>query len=93
LYNRIRGGKGSSCIEKRPYQGVPYLSLAYITHIKVVTEEARKYFAGEANEELLKLAFITNSGFSKIVGNIFLTIDRPKRLQGYLQIKKKHLYG
>jgi hypothetical protein len=74
----LEAAKEVVALRKNLTKGVSYLSLVYITHIKVVTKEARKYLANHANEELLKLAIITNSGFSKILGNIFLTIDRPK---------------
>jgi hypothetical protein len=74
----LEAAKEVVALRKNLTKGVSYLSLVYITHIKVVTKEARKYLANHANEELLKLAIITNSGFSKILGNIFLTIERPK---------------
>jgi hypothetical protein len=73
----LEAAKEVVALRKNLTKGVSYLSVVYITHIKVVTKEARKYLANQANEELQKLA-ITNSGFSKILGNIFLTIDRPK---------------
>jgi hypothetical protein len=61
------------------YSGdVSYPVLSYIQYIKVISKEAREYFAcKEACEKIIKGAVIVDSGFSRILGNIFLTIDKP----------------
>jgi hypothetical protein len=73
----LEAAKEIVALRKTMTRGVAYPSVAYINFIKVVTKEARKYFAEETTGQLVKLALITDSGFSKILGNIFLTLDNP----------------
>jgi hypothetical protein len=72
----LEAAKEIVALRKQLTKEVPYPCIAYINYIKVVTKEARKYLASEDNGQLLKLA-LTDSGFSKILGNIFLSLDKP----------------
>jgi len=56
----------------------PFLNLAYITALNKVTKEARDFFStGEGMHCIKKLALITTSPISKMVGNFFLQISKP----------------
>jgi hypothetical protein len=65
-------------LRKKIVRGISYPALAYIKHIKVVSKEARKYFAEEGTVGMTKGALLTDSGFSKVLGNLFLLLDKPK---------------
>jgi hypothetical protein len=65
-------------MRKKVVKGVSYPALAFIKNLKVVSKEARKYFAEEGTEGMTMGALLTDSGFSKILGNLFLAIDKPK---------------
>ena len=57
-------------------QGVLYPPLIYVKHLKVVSVDARKYFAKQGAAHL-RGAVIVDSGFSKILGNMFSMINKP----------------
>ena len=45
--------------------------------VKIITPEARKYFAMEGYEGISKMAIVTNSTMKAILANIYITIDKP----------------
>jgi hypothetical protein len=55
-----------------------YRMLIEIRGLKSVTKEAREYMAEEGAALVLAAAFIISSPLSKLLGNIFLAINRPK---------------
>jgi hypothetical protein len=73
----LKAAKEIVSLRKEFTKGVAFPALAYIKHVKVVSKEARDYFAVEGTDLLLKLALVTDSGFSKILGNMFLLLDKP----------------
>jgi hypothetical protein len=56
-----------------------YPSLVYLTLLNTtVTKEARDFFSGgEGIKYMKKLALLTNSPISKMVGNFYLKINQP----------------
>lgn len=58
--------------------GVPHLVLSYNKNIKTISKEAREFFATkEGCEGIIKGAIVVDSGFSKIIGNLFLSVNKP----------------
>jgi hypothetical protein len=56
-----------------------YPMLVDIRNIKNATKEARKYMGSdEAGEGVSKAAIIIDSNFSAVIGNLFLTLNKPK---------------
>jgi hypothetical protein len=63
---------------KRVSGGQTYPALVFINNIKSVSKSARDYFASdEAANNIVASAFIVGSSVSKIMGNIFLTFNKP----------------
>ena len=59
-------------------EGKPYLILVEIDKIKAVENKARSYFAStEGTRQLIAAALIANSYLSRIIGNFFLTFNKP----------------
>jgi hypothetical protein len=56
--------------------GKLYPPLIYVKHLKVVSSDARKYFATKGSADL-RGAVIVDSGFSRILGNMFFALDKP----------------
>jgi hypothetical protein len=73
----LEAAKEIVALRKKFTLGVAYPALAYIKYVKTISKEAREYFADEGTDLLVKLALVTDSGFSKILGNIFLELDKP----------------
>jgi hypothetical protein len=65
-------------LRKKFTNGQAYPAIAFIKHVKVISKEARKYLAEEGSELITKGALVSDSGFSKILGNMFLALDKPK---------------
>jgi hypothetical protein len=57
-------------------QGVAYPPLIYVKHLKIISSGAKKYFATKAVPNL-RGAVIVDSGINKILGNMFLVLDKP----------------
>ena len=74
----LEAAKETVALRKKFTGGIPYPALAYIKHVKVISKEARTYLADEGSDELTKGALVTDSGFSRILGNMFLALDKPK---------------
>ena len=50
-----------------------------ISNLKSISAESRKYYGGTETTQIQHaLAIITTSKFSKILGNFFMTFNRPK---------------
>jgi hypothetical protein len=58
--------------------GTDYPTLSYIDGLSSVTKEARDYFSkGDGIKHMKRLALITTSPISRIVGNFWMQISRP----------------
>jgi hypothetical protein len=58
--------------------GTDYPQLSYIDGLSSVTKEARDYFSkNDGIKHMKRLALITTSPISRIVGNFWLQISRP----------------
>lgn len=68
------------CVEKRlsVFKGFSYPSHIDMRTIKTISKEARKYFADEGSRGIVAGALIVEFPFSEMLGNIFLTINKPK---------------
>jgi hypothetical protein len=69
-----------ACVQKRIAfsEGISYPCLFDITHIKPVNKEVREYFATEGAKLIKAGAIITKSLFTKMLANIFLSINKPQ---------------
>lgn len=55
-----------------------YPSLVLISQVNNVTKEARDYFStGDGVKHMKKMALLTNSPIGRMVGNFYLTINKP----------------
>ena len=54
-----------------------YPALIYMKGIKSVTKEAREYMAKEGVQLLTAGALVISSPLSKVIGNLFLRINKP----------------
>lgn len=59
-------------------EGESYPCLFDITSVKEFTGEARNYLANEGNDLVLASAILTNSPVSKMIGNFFIAVNKPK---------------
>ena len=59
-------------------QGNAYPTLFDIREVKSTTKEARDYLANEGNELVMASALLVNSSVTKMIGNFFITVSRPK---------------
>lgn len=68
-----------ACVESRIFfaKGNSYPLLIDMKGIKSTTREAREYMASVGVTLVKAGALITGSPFNRMLGNIFLTIDRP----------------
>ena len=57
-------------------KGELYPPLVYVKHLKVVSADARKYFATKGAAHI-RGAVMVDSGFSRILGNMFFAVDKP----------------
>jgi hypothetical protein len=60
-------------------KGKTYKGLVYITHVKVVGEDAKQFLAKEGYEGVEKAALVSSSVFMTILGNIFISFNKPIR--------------
>lgn len=58
--------------------GESYPCLFDITTVKKITAEARNYLANEGNELVLASAILINSPITKMIGNFFIAVNKPK---------------
>jgi len=58
--------------------GVSYPSLFDIRNVKSTTKDARDYMANEGNDLVLSSALLVNSSVTRMIGNFFITVSRPK---------------
>ena len=68
------------CVEARiKYSaGISYPVCIYLTGVKSATKEAREYLAEEGTRLVKAGALIIGSPVTKILGNIFLRINKPE---------------
>jgi hypothetical protein len=67
------------CVEARLsfYEGNSYPLLVDMKGIKSTSQRARDYLASVGIVQVKAGAFVTGSAMNRIIGNIFLTIDKP----------------
>lgn len=69
----------ASCNERIKFaDGKSYPCLFDITAIKKVTREARVYLANEGDELVSASAILVNSAITKMIGNFFIDVDKPR---------------
>jgi hypothetical protein len=58
--------------------GKDYPFMGYMEGVSSATKEARDFFSrGDGIKHMKKLALLTNSPISRMIGNFFLTISKP----------------
>ncbi len=62
-----------------------------MTFIETITPEARAYMAKEGYEGLEKLAMITNSTMLTVIGNLYITMNKPVKPTGLFSNKEDAL--
>jgi hypothetical protein len=85
----LNAAKEIMALVKKIRKGISYPVLSYNKNIKAISKEAREFFATkEGCEGLVKGAIVVDSGFSKIIGNLFLSVNKPV-IQGKLFTNKE----
>jgi hypothetical protein len=60
-------------------KGKIYKGIAYTSHMGMISPEARKYLAEAGYQGVDKVAVITNSHISNLIGNLFILINKPPK--------------
>jgi hypothetical protein len=60
-------------------KGKSYKVMLYTSLMGMVTPEARQYLSQEGYQGVTRLAMITNSPISTLMGNLFVSINKPPR--------------
>jgi hypothetical protein len=58
-------------------KGKTYKGLIYVTHIKVMGDDAKKFLAKEGCEGIEKAALVSSSAFMAMLGNVFISFNKP----------------
>ena len=58
--------------------GQSYPCLFDIREVKSTSKEARDFMANEGNDLVVSSALLVNSSVTKMIGNFFITVSRPK---------------
>jgi hypothetical protein len=58
-------------------EGEIYNGIAYVDNIELITPEAKAYMAATGFKGMNYLALIVNSKFKTLLGNLFITFDKP----------------
>ncbi|MBA3706187.1 MAG: STAS/SEC14 domain-containing protein [Bacteroidetes bacterium] len=68
------------CVNERIQfsQGKDYPCLINMKGLKSVTKEAREYMSTEGEKNIIAAALLIGSPLSKMIGNIFLSLNKPK---------------
>jgi hypothetical protein len=57
----------------------PHKAIFFMSHAAVISADARTFFATDAGYEgLLKLALVSNSQLNSMIGNLFISLNKPK---------------
>ena len=73
-------------------KGEKVLSIINITNVKSIEHKARQYYSSPEAERAYKaVALIVNSPISKMLGNFFLGLNKPKMPVKLFDIKEKGL--
>ncbi len=59
-------------------EGQEYPSLFDIRNVKSTSKEARDFMANEGNDLVTASALLINSSVTKMIGNFFITVSKPK---------------
>ncbi|MEP1033167.1 hypothetical protein [Ekhidna sp.] len=59
--------------------GTSYPTLFDIRNVKSTSKDARDYLANEGNELVVASALLVNSSVTKMIGNFFITVSKPKK--------------
>jgi hypothetical protein len=68
-----------ACVRERINfsEGISYPCLIDMTNVRSVNKEAREYMAKEGSQLIKAGALITKSSLARMIGNIFLAINKP----------------
>lgn len=58
--------------------GVSYPSLFDIREVKSTSKDARDFMANEGNDLVIASALLINSSVTKMIGNFFISVSKPK---------------
>jgi hypothetical protein len=75
----LEGAKAAVDLRLKFQNGKSYKGLAFITHVKVLTPEARKYLSEAGYIGVEKAAIIANSPIAILLGNLFILINKPPK--------------
>ncbi|MEO9869572.1 DUF7793 family protein [Ekhidna sp.] len=60
-------------------EGISYPTLFDIRNVKSTSKDARDYLANEGNDLVISSALIVSSSVTKMIGNFFITVSKPKK--------------
>lgn len=72
-------------------EGMSYPTLFDIRNIASTSKEARDYMANEGNELVTASALLVNSPVTKMIGNFFISVSKPKNPTRIFTEKEKSL--
>lgn len=76
----LEDGIESTKISAELVNGMPLPLLCDLTNVSRMTRECRNHFAGEEHAATFsKAALIVTSPISRVIGNFFLGLNRPKK--------------
>ena len=58
--------------------GISYPSLFDIREVNSTSKDARDYMANEGNDLVVASALLVNSSVTKMIGNFFISVSKPK---------------
>ncbi len=58
--------------------GISYPSLFDIREVKSTSKDARDFMANEGNDLVIASALLINSSVTKMIGNFFISVSKPK---------------
>jgi hypothetical protein len=73
----LKAAKEVVALRLKLQKGRTYKGLVYVTHIKVVGDDAKKFLAKEGYEGVEKAALVSNSVFMTMLGNVFISFNKP----------------
>lgn len=75
----LEGAKAAVNLRLEFQKGKIYKGLVFVSHVKVLTPEARKYLSAAGYIGVEKAAIIANSPITILLGNLFILIDKPPK--------------
>jgi hypothetical protein len=88
----IKAAKEAVALRLKFTEGKIYKAIAYIANVRTATPEAREYLSSaEAYEGVNKVAIVTHAPISTLLGNLFISINKPPKPTRLFKSKEEAL--